>query len=108
MPSTQFMTTHVAIALLGEEVAPDDGQPRVRIDAHQQPGLGEELVAVVVGHWVDLQGDEAVVDPVERLEHRCAPALADGAQHLVARAEELGLRHGRRPSSAGRASRSAR
>ena len=90
---------HVSVALVREEVAPDHGKPRMRVDAHQEPCLGEQLVAVGVGHWVDLQGDQALVDAVEGLEHGCAPALADGPQHLVARAEELVVRHVRRPFS---------
>ena len=58
----------VAVALVREEVAAHGGESRMRIDAHQQAGLGEQLVAVLVGHWVDLQGDEVIVDAVEGLE----------------------------------------
>ena len=87
---------HVAGAVMGEEVAPHHRQPRVRLDAHEQPGLGEELVPVHVGDRVHLERDQPVVHLVERLEHRRAPPLAHRSQHLVPRAEELVVSHARR------------
>ena len=75
----QFMTTTYAVPSSVNRSPRTIGSPGCGVMRHQQPRFGEQVVAVGVRD-VDLQGDEPVVDGVECLDDRRAPADADGAQ----------------------------
>jgi hypothetical protein len=97
----------VAGPVLGEEVAADHRQRGVRGDRHQQSRLRQQRVSVLPTDRVDLQCDQPVVQVVDRLEHRRPSPVAHLAQHLVAPAEQLGVRHGGRSLRRDRAGRRA-